>query len=135
MNEWTEEELKEVLQKTIAKANIDVEFRKLCLENSRKAIGQMTEKEIPEDFALKFAENEETAIVMLPAFGTPEGELSDDDLEQIAGGTRRSGLPLSGRPYARGGILLPGIVGLLQTLTPTKTPTGPGGIRQDIEKS
>ena len=84
MNQWTEDEIKDVIQKTIAKANNDVEFRKLCLENSKEAIQQMTEKEIPEDFPLKFVENESSTIVMLPAFGTPEGELSDDDLEKVS---------------------------------------------------
>ena len=83
---WTEKEINEAIEVVSKKAATDKEFRKLCLENPNEAVKQVYGKEIPEEFKIKIIENEpgydETFV--LPDF--IGGELSDDDLDKVAGG-------------------------------------------------
>lgn len=56
----TEEEMKKALASVFKRAQTDVEFRRLCLDNPGGAIFQVTGKRLPEGAALSFAEQEKS---------------------------------------------------------------------------
>jgi hypothetical protein len=87
MDQWSEEEVKLAIQKIISEVNSNEEFKKLWLENSGEAIKQVIEKEISEDLLLEFIKRETARILALTDFENFEGELSNSNLEQVAGGT------------------------------------------------
>ena len=67
----------------IARVTDDEDFRALLLENPKEAIRQATGIAIPEDFTIQVhEENSMIAHVVLP----PSGQLTEADLEWIAGG-------------------------------------------------
>ena len=103
MNTWTQEEMNAALQEIFEKAAIDEEFRKLAIEQPNEAIKQISGKEAPEGYRLKFVEPdpESDYTLVLPDF--QGDELSDDELEGIAGGKAaerrvrwRAGVEISG---------------------------------------
>ncbi|MFY9279539.1 MAG: NHLP leader peptide family RiPP precursor [Caldicoprobacterales bacterium] len=86
LGEWNQVEIKSVLTNVIERSTFDADFRKLCLENPKEAIRQYSDKEIPDDFEIKMVENEATITIVLPDFKGTDGELSDLELDQVAGG-------------------------------------------------
>jgi len=86
MSQWTYDEIKLAMEKLIEKSAVDSEFRKLCLVNPNEALKQIAKKDIPEGFTVKLIENEASVTVVLPEFKGEDGELSDSDLDQVAGG-------------------------------------------------
>ena len=89
MSTWTQEEMEHALQKIAAKAATDQDFRQLALTNPQEAIKQLTGQEAPADFPRDMIEQ---ALGEEPSVGQPDGqtdELSDDELDQVAGGRGR----------------------------------------------
>lgn len=84
----SKEEMAEVVRKINLEARTNLEFRELCLTNPNKAIQQISNIEIPSGFIVRFIENEDAHYThVLPDF--EEGsytELSDSELDQVAGG-------------------------------------------------
>lgn len=72
-------------------AATDRDFRRLLLVEPRPAIREVFGVEIPETFAIRFVERDPDvqALIVLPDFrgSIAEGELSEDELEAVAGGT------------------------------------------------
>ncbi|KUO64326.1 MAG: hypothetical protein APF84_09825 [Gracilibacter sp. BRH_c7a] len=86
---WTKEEINSAQAKVEALATKDNEFRKLCLSDPHAAIKQATGQDVEPSYKLKFVENEggyDTFV--LPDFQGSGDELSDADLDTVAGGSK-----------------------------------------------
>ncbi|MTI80393.1 MAG: NHLP leader peptide family natural product precursor [Firmicutes bacterium] len=88
MTTWTESEVNETLEKLFKQPATNIEFRKLCLSDPGAAIKQVSGKEIPSGLKIKFVENEGAdRTLVLPDLLTED--LSEDDLDNVAGGHRQ----------------------------------------------
>lgn len=89
MTSWTQEEVDDVMQKINKKAQVDKDFRELVLNDPNAAVKKLAGKEIPDNFKVKVVESDPDydATVVLPKFRSEE--LSEEELEQIAGGDCR----------------------------------------------
>jgi hypothetical protein len=79
-------------QQLIERAATDAAFRAQLLENPRQALQQEFGVPISENIAIRVLEEQpDEAILVLPAQHTQHGaELSDQELERVAGGTATS---------------------------------------------
>ena len=79
----------EALEKILARAAVDLEFRKALLVDPRRAILEGFGVRVPANFRLKFIERSKDvdALIVLPDLQRQDGELEDDDLDAVAGGT------------------------------------------------
>lgn len=84
--QWTQEDVENAVQAVGDKAAADKAFRELVLSNPNEAIKQVTGKEVPQGFRLKTIEADLKADMtfVLPPLQTDE--LSDSELDQVAGG-------------------------------------------------
>ncbi len=82
-------DISEALNQVMQKAWSDAEFKQQLIETPREALAALG-VELPAHLAgvnLKVVENTaDTLHLVLPAPPTPEGELSDDELDGVAGG-------------------------------------------------
>ena len=89
MSTWTQEEMEHALQKIVAKAATDQDFRQLALTNPQEAIKQLTGQDAPADFPRDMIEQ---TLGGEQSVGRPDvqtDELSDDELDQVAGAGKR----------------------------------------------
>jgi len=85
--EWTDEEIKRVELEIKRKAMKNPEFRALALSNPKAAIAEITSTPLPTGFNVKFVDNAgANYTVVLPDPVARVDELSDAELEQVAGG-------------------------------------------------
>ena len=88
----TSQEAEQAIEKIIKRAQIDPEFRQLCINKPNDAAIKATEKELPDGFTLRFVENHNADLtVVLPDMTDVNVELSDAELEQVAGGGSKEG--------------------------------------------
>jgi hypothetical protein len=67
---------------------VDPEFRRLCLNDARRAIAAVTDIPIPPGFHPRFIEKQGyNMTIVLPDPAAPEGELSEEEMEQVAAGS------------------------------------------------
>ena len=76
----------EALNKVLARSATDAGFRTRLLADPREALAEALGREVPATFDIAFVENTAGATVVLPDFVDPDAELSEDDLEAVAGG-------------------------------------------------
>ncbi|KJS23101.1 MAG: hypothetical protein VR72_02720 [Clostridiaceae bacterium BRH_c20a] len=84
---WTREDLDAAMVKIEELASTDMDFRNLCLSDPHAAVKKATGKDVEPSYKLKFLENEagyETFV--LPDYQGSGDELSDADLDSVAGG-------------------------------------------------
>jgi hypothetical protein len=89
MNEMTltSQEAEQAIAQIVKRAQTDSEFRQLCLNDPNGAAQEATGKDIPEDFSLRFVENQGADLtVVLPDMIDTNAELSEQELEAVAGG-------------------------------------------------
>ena len=80
-------EAEQAIERIIKRAQTDSEFRQLCLDNPNSAAQEATGKEIPAGYVLKFVDNKRADLtVVLPDIIEESAELSDTELDQVAGG-------------------------------------------------
>ncbi|HTT57775.1 MAG TPA: NHLP leader peptide family RiPP precursor [Opitutaceae bacterium] len=82
-------QIQAAIQKVFKKASTDAAFRKLCLSNAAAAVKQATGEDVPPKFKLRFVENAGASLtIVLPDPPRAGGELKDEELEAVAGGSR-----------------------------------------------
>jgi len=74
------------MSRLLARSATDLEFRGKLLSDPRQAIAEFTGKPVPESFNVRFVENKGGATVVLPDPVDPAAELSESELESVAGG-------------------------------------------------
>jgi hypothetical protein len=86
MTDWSLREIQELTHLIYEKSKVDLTFRALCLADINTAVKQLSGKEIPSHFKIKVIEEEPEYdfTLMLPQI---VGDLSDEKLEEVAGGT------------------------------------------------
>jgi len=75
----------EHLQKILARSATDREFRQKLLTDPRAAISEFAGREVS-NVDIKFIENQGAATVVLPDYVGESAELSENELEAVAGG-------------------------------------------------
>ena len=70
------------------RAAVDRAFRTKLLTDPRAAVSEVLGHPLPESFNIKFIEKDANldAVVVLPDFVSTAGELSEEELEAVAGG-------------------------------------------------
>jgi hypothetical protein len=78
----------QALQAVLERSTVDPDFRRQLLVDPRRAILERFGVSIPSSFNVKFVEKDAgvDALIVLPDFRRPDGELSDGDLESVSGG-------------------------------------------------
>ena len=84
---WTREQWEQTLRALYQRAATDAEFRQLCLADASAAIAQISGVALPAESRVRFVERLEEQVLVLPKPLGEDEELSDEDLEQAAGGT------------------------------------------------
>ena len=84
----------EAIQSMLRRSASDWDFRQALLADPRAAIAEATGTEVPESVSLVFVENKADATLVLPDYVDPNAELSEEDLEAVAGGDFILGLSI-----------------------------------------
>ena len=81
----------ELMEAILKRAASNREFRARLVGEPRAAIYEQFGVRIPDEFRIRFIEkgNDVDSLVVLPDFEEPSDELSEDDLEEVAGGVPR----------------------------------------------
>ncbi|MBW1962657.1 MAG: hypothetical protein JRJ04_14535 [Deltaproteobacteria bacterium] len=102
---YTEDQIKKmtaIIGAILEKAATDENFRKLCLADASSAFKDVTGHELPEGANFQFVESGDTnvseGIFKLPPLQAEE--LTDEDLEKVAGGMLKDFLPSFSLPSA-----------------------------------
>jgi hypothetical protein len=87
---WQVQEINEAIQKAIKLSTTDKEFRQLALSDPNAAIERVAGKPVPPGTRIRFLDSAGYHFtIMLPEMARAESsELSDAELEQVAGGAR-----------------------------------------------
>lgn len=83
---WSHEEAEKAFVEVKAKAITDKNFRELVLSNPQEAVEQVTGKPVPESFKIKVIESDPNYHMTFVLPEMVSEELSEDELEDIAGG-------------------------------------------------
>ncbi len=85
---WNDEEVNELFFKCKHKAMVDKDYRAKILADPKGTIEEMAGKKMPDDFKIQVIESDPAASMafVLPPMPETGVELSDDDLENVAGG-------------------------------------------------
>ena len=95
---WTEEEIRETSNLVKERAATDAAFRALCLSDIRAAVREVSGKELPQGIKVKVVDGHDYHYsLVLPPMKSHGDELSEAELEAVAGGTedegKHAGLP------------------------------------------
>ena len=76
----------EAIRDILRRSSTDRAFRQRLLDDPSAAVAEVTGQAVPEGLSIRFVENTADATLVLPDFVDPDAELSEDDLEAVAGG-------------------------------------------------
>ncbi|WP_457653286.1 class IIb bacteriocin, lactobin A/cerein 7B family [Rhodocaloribacter sp.] len=76
----------EFIQELLKRSATDWDFRQKLLENPKEAVSEFAGKPVRESFNVAFIENKADATFVLPNLVTAGDELSEEELESVAGG-------------------------------------------------
>jgi hypothetical protein len=83
----TEPEIEAAIREVLKRSIADAEFRSLALRDGRGAIAKVSPKTLPPDLDFRFLDNSgRVKMVALPDPVDNTSELSDAELEEVAGG-------------------------------------------------
>lgn len=79
----------QILHEVTVRATTNLDFRRRLLQDPAKAIYDDFGVTIPTGHVIRFVEKPAgvDTLIVLPDFRHPAGELGDDDLDEVAGGT------------------------------------------------
>jgi hypothetical protein len=77
----------QMMSALLSRSATDPTFRQQLLTQPRAAVSEYLGREVPESFDVTFIENRADATIVLPAAIDPEAELSEQELEAVAGGS------------------------------------------------
>lgn len=86
MADWTESDVNNVAKQVAQKAAEDAKFHALALSNANEAIKQVSGKSVPSNVKVKFVGLQGADLAFVLPNPAKDGELSDSDLESVAGG-------------------------------------------------
>ena len=87
MSVWTAEDVKNAIAEIARRSSVDQDFRKLALSDATAALYKVTSRPVPPNLQLRFVENEgNTQMIVLPEMSHGIEELSEEEVEQVAGG-------------------------------------------------
>ena len=86
MADWTQEEINKAIQAVCAKAAEDADFHAAALKDPKAAIEQVADKEVTAGWTIKFFALEGADLAYVLPDPPKDAELSDSDLESVAGG-------------------------------------------------
>ena len=90
--QWSSEEIDRVIREAIRRGQSDGEFRKLAFKDPNMAIMKVAGRPVPESLKIKFFDGTGAHLsIVLPELASESSELSDTQLEQVAGGARCGG--------------------------------------------
>lgn len=86
---WTEEEIQATVSQIVEKAGSDASFRERAIRDIRSAVKEVSGKEIPADFRINVIDGAGYhANIVLPEAKSSADELSETELESVAGGSK-----------------------------------------------
>jgi bacteriocin-like protein len=87
MSDWSEDDEAQIISEVCRRSTVDPDFRTLALTDPASAIAKVTTKIPPPSVKYQFADNTgPVKTIALPDPIPETEELSDKELEQIAGG-------------------------------------------------
>lgn len=86
LQQWSQDEINRVAGEICLKSSQNEEFRQLALSDPASAVKQISGRDVPAGFGLKFIENDPGVHMTVVLPNMQSDELSESDLEQIAGG-------------------------------------------------
>jgi len=99
---WTQQSFAAAVRQVVHKATSDTAFREQVLKDIHTAVKEVSGREVPQDFKINVVDGTGYHLtVVLPAFN-PSGELSDQELEEVAGG-----VVIGGVDYGKGSATSP----------------------------
>jgi hypothetical protein len=77
-----------IIADVTARAAVDRAYRQRLLSSPREALAEVAGMQVPKSFTVKFVEKDPSvdAMFVLPDLIDPNGELSAEELEAVAGG-------------------------------------------------
>jgi hypothetical protein len=86
---WNNEEVQNAVTKVMEKAGSDAAFKQLCLSDIHAAVKEVTGQEVPAEFKINVIDGAAYhANIVLPAVKESADELSETELESVAGGSK-----------------------------------------------
>ena len=83
---WTEASAQETIQKLLQRSTVDPVFRQLCLESPEKAVREIAGRDLPAGYHLRLVDNAGADLTIVLPDAVATAELSDAELEAVAGG-------------------------------------------------
>ncbi len=86
---WEPRDIEDLLRSTIERARTDAAFREKALSDPQAAIMEQSAKPVPDGISVKFHDGKGALVnIILDEPVDEDEELSDSELEQVAGGAR-----------------------------------------------
>jgi hypothetical protein len=111
---WTPQEIEDAVKKVMAKGSTDAAFRNLALTEPNKAVEQVANKPVPAGVKVRFVEaNGAQYTIVLPDLRSSDpSELTDAELEHVAGGRCAASCALSCGVTSTVTVGIPGVGGV-----------------------
>jgi len=83
---WTAAFAQETIQNLLQRSMIDPAFRQLCLQSPDEAVREIAGRDLPAGYRLRLVDNAGADLTIVLPDPVASVELSDADLENVAGG-------------------------------------------------